>query len=196
VLVRTLRGLPLPQRDESVELNGALFSADRSGEYRRPPQGPSTSPPPIVLAAMAGTLALLIAALIAIAVATMPDIAPGSLIVLSEEAPVENEARPEALLVRDGATVVIETTPEAALFHRGIFIGTTPIQTSLSEGAYKIELVRGDTFKRDTVTIEGDKPFYRYRVDLEALEDGRGKAPARPAAKRPKLLENFEGLLD
>lgn len=197
VLVRSLRGLPLPQRDESVEIEGALFAADRTADNMQfVNRESSKTPPPIVIGVTVATFLGVVVVIAILVVLTTASIPPGSLIVLSDESPAEADSRPEALFVRDGAIVAIETVPEAALFHRGIFIGTTPIQTRLSPGSYKVELTLGETFKRDVIRIEGDEPFYRHRVDLAGLEEGKGQKPRKPEAPKPGILDNIESLLD
>lgn len=194
VLVRKLRGLPIPKRDDSIEFDGALFTADRSAENLQVRPTGSKKPPLIVIAL--SVFSVLVAAMLgALLISSRPGVAPGTLFVLSEEVPAEPGSQPEALYIREGNPVVVETTPEATVFHRGIFIGTTPFQTTLTPGKYRVEFVSGDTYKEATLSVDEGDVFTRFRRDLSSLDNAPGDAPVKPERLPPKVLKGLDDFL-
>jgi hypothetical protein len=74
--------------------------------------------------------------------------------------------------------VTIETLPEAELHHVNVFVGTTPINTRLKPGFYKVVFKLGDLEKRATIEVT-DTPVTRYRAVLAELEDAPKRTKKR-----------------
>lgn len=189
VYIRTLRGLPIDV-DASSEIDTGIFSADRSVEtiFAVPPkQEKPVAPSPLtaiepkhLLIGAAATLLLFV--LIAVLWPSTDDvksrIPPGARMVLSEVSKVEPDAVPTAMSHDDGRFVTIETLPEAELHHVNVFVGTTPINTRLKPGFYKVVFKLGDLEKRATIEVT-DTPVTRYRAVLAELEDAPKRTKKR-----------------
>lgn len=193
VYVRTLRGLEIDV-DASHEVDAGLFSADRSGETLisayaletatapapKKPEGLTQLPFKYLAFMIPGSI-LGLAAMVLIAVlssgskTTSSQIPRGASFILSEEAIVQADAVPTALFKKDGNWVVIDSQPEAKLYHVGVFIGTTPFYTRLTPGFYKVELEQGEVRKRATVEVK-DAPLTRELFVLQDLDDAPKKS--------------------
>lgn len=180
VYIRTLRGLPIDV-DASHEIDLGLFSADRSVEthlaqpaiVRKEAQ---RKVPDRRFVGLGVAVALLLLGIGIWAFGGNRSDSPstripsGANLVLSETTKVQQDAIPTALLKAEGQHVIIETLPEADLYHVGVFIGTTPIHTRLTPGFYRTELKLGDLRKRTTIEVK-DAPVTRFFADLSELED-------------------------
>jgi len=203
VYIRTLRNLPIDV-DASHEMDMGLFSADRSVETQFTPpvvqQVPNRTLDKRIIVGIGVAVALLIGLGIW-ALNSGQDVPPvtripsGANMVLSETMKIQADAIPSALSRADGRHVIIETLPEADLYHVGVFIGTTPIHTRLSPGFYRVELKLGDLRKRTTIEVK-DVPVTRFFAELAELDDAPieerptkvapKKAPAKKTTKKKR----------
>lgn len=191
VYIRTLRGLPV-DIDASSEIDTGIFSADRSVDTifatppaRSSPMGVHVSPlakvQPKHLALGAAATLLLFVAIVMLWPSSKDletRIPPGARMVLAETSKVEPDAIPTAMSHSDGRFVTIETLPEAQLHHVNVFVGTTPINTRLKPGFYKVIFKLGDLEKLATIEVT-DAPVTRYRAVLADLEDAPKRTKKR-----------------
>lgn len=80
--------------------------------------------------------------------------------------PTANKGNKSLLSHSGGLPVYISSTPSAEIYVDGQLVSTTPFDTNLRPGTYKVELRTTDARKSEKIEVKPDQPLQRFKFKL------------------------------